>query len=170
MNPPKKIGRLSMLKYYLIFIAITLFIPVCIEFAQMVNRGSYNFIAAIDRTYKFGTIDSPEMIFSFIQLAILAASIWVFGGQAGEAIIDKKKPKFWMSFIAILKLWLVILISVILFLVATKQAQTPTHLLINTIVTVVYIYASLGVLNGFIFAYFMGKEIERKVPSAQSAA
>jgi len=159
MNKSQHIGRIALLKYYLIFILIAVLTPVITE---LILSNSIDFIAAFKELFKINSIEKNEVRIALLLLLIQLSAVWFLGGKAGELIIDKRREKFIISFINVLLLWFIYFINTSLLNLIILNKTTPVHLVLNSIVTIFYFSLIMGSINGFVMAYFMGKEIERK--------
>lgn len=154
MNTSKQIGRLKLLKHCIIFVGVVLSIPVIIE---LVDNKSPNIIRAVKEAFKLNTLDSSDAIFILIHLTVLLIGVWLFGGKAGQLIIDQEKSKFIIGFMSIFKLWILHFISgTVLQLIENDLPLTGWFMSGLLLILLV------GLIHGLIAGYFLTKEIKRK--------
>ena len=105
-------------------------------------------------------------IFLLIQIIVVLAGIWLFGGISGQLIIDKGKSKFMVSVLTIFMLW------VLLFVSSTLSAAIENTITWGTkgfgsavtgwLIYGLFLFLMLGIIHGLTMGYFMGREIKRK--------
>ena len=110
--------------------------------------------------------EAKEMKFYlFVQVLVMAISIWLLGGLAGTKILDERKGKFKTGFLTIVGLWGVLFISSSLTEAIIKSFKWgPTHsieLFIGWFMYGFLIYLIIGVLHGLTTGYLLGNEIEK---------
>lgn len=107
---------------------------------------------------------NDNVIFLLIPTIALLVGIWLFGGIAGQLIIDKGKSEFKYGFLTVFMLW------ILLFISSTLSAAIENSVtwglkgfggaIIGWLVYGLFLFLILGIIHGLIMGYFIGKEIK----------
>ncbi len=105
-------------------------------------------------------------IFLLIQLVVILVGIWLIGGISGQLIIDKGKSKFKVSVLTIFILWILLFVtstfSVAIENTMTWGVQGFGSAVSGLLIYGLFLFLILGIVNGLMMGYFMGREIYRK--------
>ena len=164
MKTSKKIGRLTLLKYCLISVAVILIIPLVIGLAFQIFTDEQMSIATFfDILLK--DLDGNE-IFILTQILVIMTGIWLIGGAAGRLIIDKESPSFWVGGLTFFLLW------VILFTSSTLTSAIENTMtwgqkgfesaVMGWLIHGLFLFLIFGVVHGLAMGYLMGQEMKRK--------
>ena len=164
MTTSKKIGRITLLKYSFFSVAIALAIPLLIGlFYQVFKDEPINLLTFFQNSFK--DIVGNE-IFLLIQVIVILIGIWLFGGIAGQLIIEQEKSKFKVSVLTIFMLWVLLLIRSTFSTAIENTITSGTNgfgsAITNWLIYGLVLFLILGIIHGLTIGYFMGREIKSK--------
>ena len=157
----KNIGRLTLLKYSLISVALFFAIPIIIVLVYQIFSND-----PVKVTTFFDNLKSDlkgNELFVLIQIVVILIGIWTFGALAGRLIIIQKRNKFFIGWLTIFFLWILLFLSCVLTDCVTDYSKYSENdflsVLIGWLVYGLSLYVILGAVHGLIIGYFLGNEI-----------
>lgn len=160
----KNIGRITLLKYSLISVAIFFAIPVIFVLIYHIFSNEPVKVATFFDNLK-SDLKGNEL-FVLIQIIVILLGTWTFGPIAGRLIITRKRNSFFIGWLTIFLLWILLFFSCVLTDGVTYFLKYGENdFLFELIGWVGYglsLYIVLGAVHGLIFGYFLGNEIHKK--------
>ena len=159
----KKIGRLKLIKYCLISLAIVLGFPILIALFYNTFTSESLSISTYYSNMTKGLIDDYDLLAALIVL--MTVCIWFIGGLTGKLIIEKNKSKFLVGFMTFFSLWMLMFICLTL-LNAIKKSFTWGFSGFESVVSgwVIYglfMFLIFGIVHGLTMGYFYGNELKK---------
>jgi hypothetical protein len=164
MIQSKKIGRLKLMKYCLISLAIILGLPILIALFYNTFTSESLPISTYYSNMTKGLVEDYGLLAALIVL--MSFCIWFIGGLTGKLIIEKNKSKFLVGFMTFFSLWMLMFICLTL-LNAIKKSFTWGFLGFKSVVSgwVIYglfMFLIFGIVHGLTMGYFYGNELKKK--------
>lgn len=164
MTTSKKIGRLTLLKYCFITLAVILTIPAIIGLSyQLFTDESLSVETFYDNL--LSDLNGNEF-FVIVQALVLLISIWFIGGLTGRLIIDKDYPNKVISFFTFFTLWIALFISCAVTGGLIRSVNWGIDgfgsSIIGWLAYGLFPFLIAGIISGFTIGLLFGNELKKK--------
>jgi ABC-type multidrug transport system fused ATPase/permease subunit len=164
MTTSKRIGRLTLLKYCFLTLAIMLTLPAIIGLTYQLFTDKPLSVSTFYGNL-LNDLNGNE-IFIIVQTLVLLTSIWFIGGWTGRLIIDQDYPNKIISFLAFFTLWIALFISCALtgglIRSMTWGVDGLRSSIIGWLAYGLFPFLIAGIINGFTIGLLFGNELKKK--------